>query len=1172
MGSFIQIDSISIDLANSIDQTDAGNCEHFSIRGYVSEIRKKDWKKCWPFPLEGNRALDIPKFRWWCCHNCQREIAAEGSDKDDQNEFNCCSTGCRSASKCSKIALIRSDIQLQLTPTPDSLERREIDLNSSTNLSCENECLPANYEKEKKAEVANSRIIDREAGLGDNLDNQITSVPPPEVYSRIPEVPTIQRGFESNEVSDVEFVTSNTKCVAKYSSEIYNEGTHISAYGQCQKELNKTCALLPESTVVAVADDTTYRKTGHPPIESDSCQLPGPGITETLVENDIQDHHLEKASGLPRRRPRKVRLLTDLLSENVETKTTEKFTVQRSQSDGTSNAPAALQTESIFRGKLDVQGDLTNMGKSRKRKFLQDEGQKSAEMCSLGFESEVQNLEGDAEVNDTILDTGSEAKSYGIKPEIERSHTILSKKKNKKIQVVDSHLIPLPYQNEENVDVMSEAYASKTLSSRLAPCALKEKGMDSFPWHAPGTEKECNLSKRKGKMLQVDGELASLSCWKNDMPVEDSFALPGAKVMSNMPVATPISSAQGSMKEKGVEEGLQLSLSSFLGAQVYKKNCIHQIENKPPFSLSLQEGTSKIHQLIRPDCKTTDVGGPSIPYRHITDSISEKGVHCEEINGARKTEKIAEGLVKANIMKNNGDQTANDVSEQEIADDIPMEIVELMAKNQYERRLSDAENSRRQPQKSTIRRNARVTVGTAIYGKEEISLLQEGQKEKHRGRHGKNGMIVRGENARPDKRKSVHYFSAFDGNQLNMNRLCQPQSSFGFEVSHSLKRMPSGFHFSPMASSQLGNARNFNLNVSTTEHRSSDATLQGGCSLHKTILHQGDEASHIWASLTPNHVSLGYDRPKKVVSHSPRTITDITSLQSGTLHKQNKNRDIDLNCLNLNPTGLEKLNRNIGPETFSKMNAEYQFPNKNKRIEPQQNMRGSLDLYSNETIPAMHLLSLMDAGMKSSKPFNASVSDQMLNRPSYPGDCNSKLEIGTSKALASLKRTSSGYYNLSYVSHKHDPFLSSPNLGASSPVRYKKKSTRATNFNSQISSKSGRKKMKSSDSVMQNKKKKQFSWPCLETETPQQRKLEVHSARGTLKLLKSSCVSNSCSINRNPAEFTMPEMGNVYMIRGEDLKFEKASIPIKRPSLLTLQGCKQQRNLKRTKIKEHAKH
>ncbi|KAH9624182.1 hypothetical protein KSS87_000548 [Heliosperma pusillum] len=55
-------------------------CNHFSIRGYVSEVRKRDPKLCYPFPL--NESIDpanelppmtIPESRWWRCSGCVPE-------------------------------------------------------------------------------------------------------------------------------------------------------------------------------------------------------------------------------------------------------------------------------------------------------------------------------------------------------------------------------------------------------------------------------------------------------------------------------------------------------------------------------------------------------------------------------------------------------------------------------------------------------------------------------------------------------------------------------------------------------------------------------------------------------------------------------------------------------------------------------------------------------------------------------------------------------------------------------------------------------------------------------------------------------------------------------------------------------------------------------------------
>ncbi|KAG4909123.1 hypothetical protein JHK87_055239 [Glycine soja] len=511
-----------------------------------------------------------------------------------------------------------------------------------------------------------------------------------------------------------------------------------------------------------------------------------------------------------------------------------------------------------------------------------------------------------------------------------------------------------------------------------------------------------------GKMLQTDRELDSLSWHKNNMLVQDSCAYSGEKARSNMPVTIPIPSAQGALKGRGLEEGLHLSLNNYLvDAQVYNKKSIHQIGNHLPYSMPFEDGTSKVPLLNWKDSDTNVFGGQNIPSKNPTG----KGVH--EINGARTVQKTIEAVDQLGFMKRYSEQTV-EVSEQGTLDDIPMEIVELLAKNQYERCLPDVENRSSTLEKPSWKESTddRWFYCTQKRGDELVKRQPKGENLREDIR---KNMVTRGENVKPSKRKP------------------------------------------------------------------------------------DDEASRIWASLTSN--SQGYDFPKKVVSSQhPSSSVDITSLQSGAFHKQNMKRDIDLNYMNLNAAGLEKLSRNSSSETFNRMNGEYSFPCKHSGMEPHQNLRGSLDLYSNETIPAMHLLSLMDAGMQSRTAF----------------------DVGRS-----------------FLPDKHGCFAGSPTFGASSSTPHDKKLIRATAFNGQNPMKSGRKeKMKSSNSTLQNKVSKQICWPRNETETSLQRKLEVNGNHETpvpYKIISG----NTCMVNRNPADLTIPETGNIYMIRGEDLKFEK---------------------------------
>lgn len=389
--------------------------------------------------------------------------------------------------------------------------------------------------------------------------------------------------------------------------DLYNEGITVSTDKQCQKELRESCAMLKEAAVVTPQDDVTEHSTGHLPAEPVACSQALPTGTDKIVNNNFQ----EKFPGLSRKRPRKMRLMTDILSENGGQPKIASVARNGSASHLPSNASATLQT---LPDKVHVQVDmtLTKRGQGRKRKLVTDEESKRpAGMCSQRSQNEIQNLEG--ETIDTVSDN--------------RSKDVLVGKRTRKTQHVDNHLISGPHQgehrgNEDTVVIANKESASKSVSSGFFPHAITEKGMDDFPLHGLRTDNVHNFSKGKGKgkMVQADEELDSLSCWKNGRLVEDSFAHTGAKNMSNMPVFVPILSAQGASNGEGLEEGLDLSLNCYSSTEVSNKKVIHQTENQLSSSLPFLEGTSK-PQLIRNEGQTNVFRAS----RHITNDLSGKG-------------------------------------------------------------------------------------------------------------------------------------------------------------------------------------------------------------------------------------------------------------------------------------------------------------------------------------------------------------------------------------------------------------------------------------------------------------------------------------------------------------------------------------------------------------------
>ncbi|XP_021745467.1 protein EMBRYONIC FLOWER 1-like isoform X2 [Chenopodium quinoa] len=70
------------------------NCSHFSIRGYVSEVRKRDPKLCYPFSLKDSTEplsmelppMIVPKFKWWKCVSCVPETGVDDKKAHETEE------------------------------------------------------------------------------------------------------------------------------------------------------------------------------------------------------------------------------------------------------------------------------------------------------------------------------------------------------------------------------------------------------------------------------------------------------------------------------------------------------------------------------------------------------------------------------------------------------------------------------------------------------------------------------------------------------------------------------------------------------------------------------------------------------------------------------------------------------------------------------------------------------------------------------------------------------------------------------------------------------------------------------------------------------------------------------------------------------------------------------
>lgn len=577
----------------------------------------------------------------------------------------------------------------------------------------------------------------------------------------------------------------------------------------------------------------------------------------------------------------------------------------------------------------------------------------------------------------------------------------------------------------------------------------------------------------------------------------------------------------------------------------------------------------------------------------------------QNCSGASNIDKGSKAKEHPAVGEKTSDQKADKASEQGPLDDIPMEIVELLAKmnrNTHERCLPDAENKKGLLETTSNTTNSQMTDCTNTYGNGELRLLEISRKQKYQSRNERNGIITTGQNVGNTKQKPFDFFSHIDTNHLKVSQLDQTQTPpIGFRTFAQFQKKPSsGVQSSVTGPSRHSSGQSSNWNATMVGPRPSHASLQalGGYNSRQTVAQQNETSVHLWPTMITNQPPFGYNMPQKDVAHS--TNVDMLSQCPDSLHKGGLNFNHDLKCFNLNATGLEKHNMSGGSETFSRNNAEYPLACKLNGMGPPQSLMGSLDLYSNETIPAMHLLSLMDARTRSGPTFNIGGTAKFPKRPSFLHDPKSKelpiMEIGAYKTVDSMKPPPSVYCSKSHFLEKaHGCFHCIPTAVASaSSLQHEKGFQRGSNFTSQVGSKSReRDKKKSSNSATQSRGRRpeKFVFPTgslgtnhgavpvhslqkilLDASDSSVFALQNHGVVNSTQHPKSSSVSEICSINRNPADFIMPGAGNAYMIRGEDLKLRKVTLSQSRRSIIKLDGRKQHRNLKHTPVKERVQH
>ncbi|XP_058001785.1 protein EMBRYONIC FLOWER 1 isoform X2 [Hevea brasiliensis] len=1223
MESSIKIDSISIDLINANEKTDAENCEHFSIRGYVSEICKKDWKMCWPFASEGDSnkhdeqacglpSLHVPKFRYWRCHNCLSDIGAKCIGNDYGPIIKSCGGGLKSNSICFHASIL-GDVAMLLSGFQQALKRhileKKVDANASTVLNNTTEYHPVSGidKKENKTEVAIPAIVNLKSRCNGSID-------------------LCKPACGRHEVADAE-LAGNLNCTVTSSFKIHEMGKVISAADQHNK-LTASGISGEAGNIEKACNADKRQASGYPSLELDECNYASSESAETVVGNNFQDLHDHNSSGLHRRKTRKVRLLTDLLRENGDGDTDNART-DDSLSNVIPDASAVGDKLNVPLDQVAISGNVRRgLGQPRKRKLDQDEDWRPLETGSPSKVcKEVRTLKRDVEFTDAIAKAFSRMhlqtsmKNNFTKRGIDGSPSI-GKKKNKKSLIFNERSSlaflqeKVPNEIANKTGDVSNSVVSDGVLLKLMHNEVTGREAEFLPLSPQRMDRKSSF-KKKNKMPQVDNLQASLIPWNHDMLKEYPINRKDVEFLQTEPVRLPFYSVPDASSEKG----LNLSLNSYLTTQKYDMQHNLQVEGRRMSLITQQEGTAE-DQVNKNAAETKHVGNFSFVSKLIPDVPFGKRVF-DDLSSKRTTNRIPTSqfdINKKNFVNTSGNMKTIGIqecsaatrkdsdSEQGTLDDVPMEIVELMAKHQYERGLPDAKYDRCQLEMANNAKTGQAMDFNKAYGNREMSLFQQetSQKRNPLVKNGRNGITKRSENVEPTEQKSIEYFSQADLNQFNVKKLQQNLAPAGFDAffQHQEKQS-SRVHHSPSSSGRQNSTQNCKWAGDVVGKRSFRNCLQtsGTCNACQGIPQQSKETNHLWSTMMPNHMPFVYSIPQKCAPLS--TNIDVLSSSTSSIPKENTNGNRDLKFLNQNASRYGRQNCNFSSET--RTCADYPFACKHNGIEPNQKPMGSLDLYSNETIPAMHLLSLMDAGLPSHAPINLTVTPKFLNRPSITHDQKpnefSKLDSGAYKATNTMKHTSYDCRGKNKLAEDYNGCISAiPAVVGSSASSFKhdKCFKKSTGFSCQVSP--DKVKGRGSDSCTQNKGCRSqkpivpggnFGTNCgsipvhsmqtmffgasdsmvsplqvcrLENLT----KHKVKSPSGTQPVHpnKSSSETGACSVNRNPADFTVPESGNLYMIAGEDLKFGKL-VPLSNGNGSTKLVGRKKRPKKLPAVKEH---
>ncbi|OUZ99989.1 hypothetical protein BVC80_9069g110 [Macleaya cordata] len=1235
------------------EKRENGVCGHFSLRGYVAEIRKKDTKACWPFSNHKDfekqanvlPPLHVCEFRWWGCQNCLMRT----TDITVGEVADCYKTGFKKSNSSSHdngIISSHGDAPrllsgFQKASKENIFEGRKADLDTPSGVNGD-KCDPSFCSHKKGKEAAAVHPIGDDnhpcKGCSDNAEknvNQVTNGTIPGV-TKVPglivdifgttEPNELKVSFEkdkhgcnstpcgaamasqsvaypdkngSKEFSDVAFDTGNPKCNGKRSTEICDKEKLGISRNNPTKSNNQHKKVLMDCGISEVSDLDPHKIEVLNAVKGQTTELHSKeldendngfsGNDENLVRHSIHDQHLssqQDVSGgaLQRKKVRKVRFLTDIIrSEAKDTSNKDRTSdrdpcrdnimIKAAHYKAETGAPNGIDLHPDQRSQVAVEGNDRRVvpGNRKKRNNMsqeEDQGPPQMNMPKDATEAETGN------VNIAVVDSRPLTKHGND------GMFTLDKKKRGRSKVENGQSSSTPWQESMSGEVLftrrnveTEKIGDETIPSKSDREAFTGKGHSA----ARRGDKKI-ISGKNFKFSECQDAKSSLMHWPEDMSGKDQVIRRDLEKKHMASAALPFKYA--GLTVGGVQQGLDHMATDKKADLNKKRNGMPQAE-----------------------------GGGNVPQFTLFGS----SINFEAPSGTCNYENAADIQRHQNVSKTQSDESAKNTSKQAAFDDIPMEIVELMAKNQHERRLFSAEgtsgNSYCLSGTTEKVKDAGTKDFTEILGNEMSRLLYEknsGLQKNHSSNEG-SSISTKGKGVIPVNQKSDGYLFQVNNKNKNISfNISQPEQShgsMGFAAFSQNHEKPSRILQLPVRGSGTNCGKNFSWNVDTVAHKCSSTCLPSTCleayKMSQKLSAQSScrEDHHAWSSMVPSRVPFEINVPQKFVSESSNS--KVLSQCAEPLARGNLYGDHDLISVDRNNFHLQKQGRNFDSSKNKSTNSKYPFLCTEMGDDSHRKNMGPLDLYTNETIPAMHLLKLMDAGKNFTKqsPFpnndlqkkdlsGLEIEQSKTSRHPLPSDL-----FDTNSLARSLEHfpsvlkfdtvgcSSQKNENLRRVTGSTGP---SDKLMFYSPKTQEEEETKRKNPSTQPRGPRSNSSGKNHESVSVHNLQKGCSSASdsmpIEGHTQAMKnpvthvELEVNQKHGTTWPVTTSCSTEFCSINRNPADFSAPGPGNFYMIGAADLKRRKMTPSRDKPGPSNQDGHKRQRMMKLTAIQGNLRH